>query len=195
MTRKILHGEKYLRTLLDAYPSPVLVMNRELVIHDANQAAIDFIGDPAKVILNKLCGDALHCMNARQPSGGCGKTKFCSKCVIRQTTAAVAKGTKAFRRSSKMNLKEDGRIREVWFLVTGASFRNGDMDLAVLTLEDVTELMELRRIIPICMHCRKVRDDSGFWHNVEDYLHKYTGVQFSHGLCPDCLKKHYPGKA
>jgi hypothetical protein len=112
--------------------------------------------------------------------------------VIRQTTTAVAKGTKAFRRSSKMKLKGDGRIREVWFWVTGASFRYKDMDLAMLTLEDVTEIMELRRIIPICMHCRKVRDDSDFWHNVEEYLKKYTGIQFSHGLCPDCLKKHYP---
>jgi PAS domain-containing protein len=55
MTQKILSGEKYLRTLLDAYPSPVLVMNREMVVQDANQAAMDFIGDPAKVILLKFC--------------------------------------------------------------------------------------------------------------------------------------------
>jgi len=60
MTRKILRGEKYLRTLLDAHPSPVLVMNREMVIHDANQAAMDFIGDPTKEILNKLFGDGLR---------------------------------------------------------------------------------------------------------------------------------------
>ena len=60
MTRKIFRREKYLRDLSDAYPSPVLVMNREMVIHDANQAAMDFIGDPAKVILTKLFVDGLR---------------------------------------------------------------------------------------------------------------------------------------
>jgi hypothetical protein len=48
-----------------------------------------------------------------------------------------------------------------------------------------------RRIIPICSHCRKVRDDQDYWQEVENYLHQFTSVRFSHGICPDCLKKHY----
>ena len=56
-------------------------------------------------------------------------------------------------------------------------------------LEDVKTLSGL---IPICSHCKKVRDDSGYWEQVEFYLAKRTNADFSHGICPDCLKQFYP---
>ncbi|MFC1898444.1 response regulator [Candidatus Cloacimonadota bacterium] len=56
-------------------------------------------------------------------------------------------------------------------------------------LEDVKTLSGL---IPICSHCKKVRDDSGYWEQVEYYLAKYTNADFSHGICPDCMKQYYP---
>ena len=51
----------------------------------------------------------------------------------------------------------------------------------------LAEVKVLREIIPICSYCRKVRDDDDYWHTVEAYLHRHTGTQFSHGVCPDCL--------
>ncbi|MDP8267648.1 MAG: response regulator [Candidatus Tenebribacter davisii] len=57
------------------------------------------------------------------------------------------------------------------------------------TLEEVKTLEGL---IPICSHCKKIRDDSGYWGNVEQYIAKHSNVNFSHGICPDCLKKYYP---
>lgn len=50
----------------------------------------------------------------------------------------------------------------------------------------------LSGLIPICSHCKKVRDDSGYWQKVEEYLSQHSDVDFSHGICPDCLKKYYP---
>ncbi len=57
------------------------------------------------------------------------------------------------------------------------------------TLEEV---QSLRRIVPICSHCKKIRDDTGYWQNVEYYMSKYRNIEFSHGLCPDCLRELYP---
>ncbi|MFP4492193.1 MAG: two-component system response regulator, partial [Spirochaetaceae bacterium] len=54
------------------------------------------------------------------------------------------------------------------------------------------EVRNLRGIIPICAHCKKVRDDSGYWQNVEQYFRRYNKIEFSHGLCPECLDKLYP---
>lgn len=48
------------------------------------------------------------------------------------------------------------------------------------------EIRTLRGILPICMHCKKIRDDHGYWQRVETYLRDRTDVEFSHGLCPDC---------
>ncbi len=54
------------------------------------------------------------------------------------------------------------------------------------------EVKTLEGMIPICSHCKKIRDDSGFWGNVEQYIAKHSNVDFSHGICPECLQEHYP---
>ena len=56
----------------------------------------------------------------------------------------------------------------------------------------LSEVKTLRSILPICSHCRKVRDDTGVWKRLEAYVSAYTDTRFSHGLCPDCLRKLYP---
>ena len=57
------------------------------------------------------------------------------------------------------------------------------------------EIKALKGIIPICMHCKEIRDDSGYWRNLESFIVKHAGVQFSHGICPECMKQHYPQPA
>jgi len=60
-------------------------------------------------------------------------------------------------------------------------------------LEELREAMlnvqALRGLIPICAHCKKIRNDEGFWEQVESYLHAHGEVQFTHGICPDCAEK------
>ena len=56
----------------------------------------------------------------------------------------------------------------------------------------LTEIKTLRGIIPICANCKKIRDDKGFWQQVESYVSARTDADFSHGICPDCAKKLYP---
>lgn len=50
----------------------------------------------------------------------------------------------------------------------------------------------LHGLLPMCSHCKKIRDDQGYWTRVESYLSEHTDAQISHGLCPDCLRKLYP---
>ncbi len=57
--------------------------------------------------------------------------------------------------------------------------------------ESLKEIKTLRGLVPICSHCKNVRDDSGFWQQVEDYVRQRTEAEFSHGICPDCFEKHY----
>jgi DNA-binding response OmpR family regulator len=47
----------------------------------------------------------------------------------------------------------------------------------------------LKKLVPICVHCKCVRDDQNYWHELEAYIHVATGTDFSHGICPDCLQK------
>ena len=54
------------------------------------------------------------------------------------------------------------------------------------------EIHTLRGLLPICASCKKIRDDSGYWQQLEVYLGSHSELRFSHGLCPECRKKLYP---
>jgi len=58
--------------------------------------------------------------------------------------------------------------------------------------EALDEIKTLRGIIPICSHCKQVRDDKGLWNKIEEYIRDHSEAVFSHGVCPDCAEKHYP---
>lgn len=183
--------EKYLRAVLNAFPSPVLIVDRDMQILDANRAAENLLSPDSELQLRKLCGELLHCIHARESSGGCGTTEHCPDCALRQSVQLAETGGKTYRRMTEMKREYRDNIDRHWYLVSGSPFKYGDESQVIITIEDVTEITELRRIIPTCMHCKKVRDDNDYWQDVEKFLDKYTGVQFSHGVCPTCLDKHY----
>lgn len=56
----------------------------------------------------------------------------------------------------------------------------------------LSEVRQLRGIIPICAECKDIRDDKGYWHQVESYVRDHSEAEFSHGVCPNCMKKLYP---
>lgn len=56
----------------------------------------------------------------------------------------------------------------------------------------LSEVRTLRGFIPICAGCKKVRDDKGYWEQIESYLQRHSDAKFSHGLCPACINKYYP---
>jgi len=73
-------------------------------------------------------------------------------------------------------------------------------DLEATVAERTVELTEalekvktLSGLVPICSHCKNVRDDSGYWDRIENYIQEHSEARFSHGICPDCVKKRYPG--
>ena len=63
-------------------------------------------------------------------------------------------------------------------------------DQAILE-ELLSEINALKGILPICSYCKKIRDENDKWHSMEHYISSRSEAQFSHGLCPDCGKKHY----
>lgn len=57
-------------------------------------------------------------------------------------------------------------------------------------VEFTHQIRQLKELIPICMYCKKIRDDSNYWQAVESYIAHHTGSSFSHGICPECFEKH-----
>ena len=65
--------------------------------------------------------------------------------------------------------------------------RNQDLQQAL------KEINVLREFIPMCASCKKIRDDKGYWEQVELYIERHSKVQLTHGICQDCMRKLYPG--
>jgi hypothetical protein len=68
-----------------------------------------------------------------------------------------------------------------------------EKDRLVQKLQAALEKVKtLRGLIPICAGCKKIRNDKGFWQQVEAYFEDHSEVEFSHGLCPECIERLYP---
>ncbi|MDB5104099.1 MAG: domain S-box [Fibrobacteres bacterium] len=58
--------------------------------------------------------------------------------------------------------------------------------------EAMANIKVLKGLLPICASCKKIRDDGGYWNQIEVYLHDHSDLEFSHGICPDCAARMYP---
>jgi hypothetical protein len=54
------------------------------------------------------------------------------------------------------------------------------------------EVKKLSGMLPICASCKNIRDDKGYWNQIESYIRDHSEAEFSHGICPDCVEKLYP---
>jgi len=183
------------RQILDAIPFPVLAVDEDVRILDTNAAAAELLGRGPGAILQQRSGEALHCLHAGETAEGCGHAEACADCVVRLTVGDAARGGNPRRRRARMEVLDGDKTREIHLLVTSAPLEIDGRRCMLLILEDIGEMLELQRLLPICASCKKIRDDRSYWQAVETYLMKNLDLHFSHGLCPDCMRKLYPQHA
>ena len=183
--------DDFYRTILDAVPLPMFVVEEDVRIIDYNFAASKMLAKDRKSVIRKRAGELLHCIHSTEVSEGCGRAPHCNDCIIRDSVNRALAGNKLIRKRERMELITGNTIKEAHFLITTQPFKYHQTQLALLILENINELIELRSIIPICANCKKVRDDENFWDNVESYLKKRLDIDLSHSICPDCSKKFF----
>jgi hypothetical protein len=70
-----------------------------------------------------------------------------------------------------------------------------DLELLCQTQElksSLSQIKQLRGLLPICMHCKKIRDDKGYWNQIETYIRDHSQAEFSHSICRECAEKYHP---
>jgi len=91
---------------------------------------------------------------------------------------------------------EKGNIlqsRSVWRDITRRKEVEAEREELIENLQEaLKEIKTLRGILPICSFCKKVRVDKDYWEQLDVYILKYSDADISHGICPDCVKEHYP---
>lgn len=182
-----------LHQALNAVPHPMLVVDDDIRLLWANRAALDFLAADRDDILLRRGGELLHCIHALSQPEGCGHGKECGACPIRGGVREAAQGGGTLRRQIclRQGNGPGGENGESHLLLTVQPFRTDGSAVALIILEDIRELHELRRLLPICAHCKRIRREDSTWESVEQHMKRHAAVEFTHGLCPDCLHEHY----
>jgi CheY-like chemotaxis protein len=191
-TRQVEENELRIQTILNAIPQPVFLTDEDVRILDFNPAARVLVDSERNQVIRQRGGDIMHCIHARETSEGCGYSTSCRTCVIRNSVGSVISGAPVSRRKTRMEFHTPRGVAEVDMLITAAPIELHGKRLALLVFEDITELITLRALLPICAHCKSIRDDRQYWQSIETYLHTHLNLDFSHGLCPKCTRELYP---
>ncbi len=105
-------------------------------------------------------------------------------------------GTPRWAEESLTGVVESGRLLRVWRVrrdVTERKRAAAERERLIDELRKALgEVKTLSGLLPICANCKKIRDDGGYWTQVESYLLQKADVSFTHGICPDCMKELYP---
>ena len=184
-------GDAFDRTIFDAIPIPTFVVDDDVQILELNVAAAQFSGQTREGVYQRRGGEVLHCLHSTDVMEGCGRGPVCGECVIRTAVTKCFEGQTVSRKIMNLQLSPELAVQDLQILITASPMENSGEKLALVMVEDITEIATLKSLLPTCMMCKKVRDDKQFWTTLEEYFHEH-GVDFSHGICPACAEKHYP---
>ncbi|HEY5909948.1 MAG TPA: PAS domain-containing protein [Verrucomicrobiae bacterium] len=176
---------QYMRPVFDAIPLPMFIVDSDVRILDKNAAADQVLGFDPETALYQRGGDALNCIHAQ--AKGCGQSGPCRQCVIRTSVKQALEGQKTHRRLHQAELHHQEETVVIDLLVTTTPLMGGEVPQVLIILEDISELVTLRGLIPICAQCKKVRNDQQYWQSIEAYLETHTNLEFTHGYCPACF--------
>ena len=128
--------------VFDALPTPLFIVDHELGIIDFNAAAATMCAPSVFDALHPKTGEALQCAFAE--GGACGKTAACANCAIRNSVLEALEGSRVCRRAMHAPMRRNGALIDNELLITTAPFRDGDMNLALLVVENLTEMLATR---------------------------------------------------
>ncbi len=184
------------RRIFEAIPNPLFLMDEHMRILNCNSAAEEILSSNREWTFQLVQGRDMSCIHGTSDPTGCGGRGSCGECVIRRSVGAAVLGQKVIRERARIErVDRAGAAGTRLLQVTATPFPGPGIARAVLMLEDVTEFETLKGLIPICAGCKKIRDDSNYWQEVETFMQERSPVEFTHGLCPDCIKRYYPEMA
>ena len=129
-----------LRSVLDAIPAMVFVVDNDVRIVNFNAAAGEFLTVNRPAIIKKRGGDVLHCIHASDVLMGCGRGPFCGDCVIRNSVTEAFHGSRVVRRRMTLEVFQDDNEKEIYALITTSPFFYKEKRLALLVIEDIRDL-------------------------------------------------------
>lgn len=183
-------GQKgFFQKLFDAIPALTLVVDAKGNVRAINEATANLLGSPEEVVQMGKGGNILSCVNAM--GNECGLTPVCDFCVIRKTSMEAIQGHTVRRAKGDLEIISQGKSQLIRVLVSSAPFNYKGQSLAIVIIENVTSITELSGILNTCAFCGRIKNHQGNWQKLEPFIQENSEIDFSHGICPDCLSQYY----
>jgi GAF domain-containing protein len=96
------------------------------------------------------------------------------------------------REYTEQDLAVVERLSALYALAIQRKWEEEERERLIRRLQEaIASIKTLQGMLPICASCKKIRDDKGYWTQIEEYIRDHSGTEFSHGICPECMKKLY----
>jgi PAS domain S-box-containing protein len=196
-------SEKKVRDITSSLGEGVLVANHDGLVTFANPEAERLLGWAEAELQGSKLHDIIH---GRRADGSPLSEADCPSMRVLSTGQRASVDDDLFVRKegrtfpvsyTSAPIIEAGRAAAIVMVFRDATQRKqneADREQLILAYEDaLANIKTLKGLMPICASCKKIRDDKGYWNHIESYLREHADAEFSHGICPDCAQKLYPG--
>jgi len=191
-------SERWMRCIFNSLEEGVFVVSTERNLVNVNNAAERMFGYSAEEVIEKST-EILHVdFQHYEEFGKLINESFDSGETANFEFQLKRKNGELFPSEHNVSLlkDEDGKKIGIVSVVRDISkLKQIEKDRENLIFDLQKALIEIKKLsglLPICSICKKIRDDQGYWERIESYIMKHSDVDFTHGICPECAKKHYP---
>ena len=185
-------SEERLKTIMDGIQAGILVVDaKKHVIVDVNPGATELIGAAREKIVGHVC----HKFVCPAEEGKCPVTDLQQSMDNSERTLINAKGESIPILKTVTRIKLDGRehLVESFLDISDRKQAEEEREKLIAELQDaLAKIKTLSGMLPICSACKKIRDDKGYWNQLESFIRDHSEAEFSHSMCPECAKRLYP---
>ena len=193
---KLRHSEKYYRRLLDESGDPTFSFYADGTYRYANKAFAKGVGRPLDDIIGHKIWDLFEKDEADKRFAIVKKVFAGGKTEEIEVRVPLPSGDTYYLTTAKPILNETGEVETV--ICTSKNITKRKLAEDALREEHdklvkaLKEIKILSGLLPICAACKKIRDDKGYWNQIESYINEHSEAEFSHSICPTCAKNLYP---
>jgi len=172
----------------------VSVHDNNMKLVRVNKALTDFFGKKPEELLGKYCYEVIHCRNSpwiNCPHIAASKQKETVTVEVDDKNIGIP-----LLVTCSPLMHSDGSLLGSVHVARDISVQKNASDLREKLIKQLevslAKVKLLSGFIPICASCKNIRDDKGYWKQVEEYIRDHSEAEFSHSICPTCAKKLYP---
>jgi PAS domain S-box-containing protein len=195
---RLRNSEKHYRTIMDESVDPTFSFYADGTYRYVNKAFAKGVGKSLAEIIGHRIWDIFEKDEADKRFAVVKKVFTQKKIEEIEVCVPLPSGDTYYLTTAKPILDQKGEVETVICTSKNITKRK----LAEIELEKkhhkllkaTEEIKALSGLLPICASCKKIRDDKGYWSQIESYISKHSDIAFSHGICPECLEKMYGNK-